>query len=119
MGGLLPRAGEIGLLNYAMVFVALFGAIATLGLNSIVVRDLINEPENSDAILGTTFVLRCIGGLLAFALSLLVISFARPDDTLAKLIRHVGVRHGVQVYGGREILVRVSGTIQTYCLGGK
>lgn len=77
---------QFGLLNYAMAIVALFGAVASLGLNGIVVRDLIKEPETANETLGTTFLLQAIGGLLAFGLAILAISFARPNDNLAKLL---------------------------------
>lgn len=77
---------QFGLLNYAMAMVALFGAVASLGLNGIVVRDLVKEPETANETLGTTFLLQAIGGLLAFGLAVLAISFARPNDSLAKLL---------------------------------
>ncbi|MFN3545097.1 MAG: flippase [Thiobacillus sp.] len=77
---------QFGLLNYAMAIVALFGSVASLGLNGIVVRDLVKETEATNETLGTTFLLQAIGGLLAFGLAVLAISFARPNDTLAKLL---------------------------------
>ncbi|OYY58513.1 MAG: O-unit flippase, partial [Hydrogenophilales bacterium 28-61-11] len=77
---------QFGLLNYAMAIVALFGAVASLGLNGIVVRDLVMEPKTANETLGTTLLLQAIGGLLAFGLAVLAISFARPNDSLAKLL---------------------------------
>lgn len=77
---------QFGLLNYASAFVALFGAIAGLGLNGIVVRDLVKEPETANTTLGTAFVLQLFGGLLAFAIAFLAIRYARPDDSLTQLI---------------------------------
>lgn len=77
---------QFGLMNFAMAVVALFGAVASLGLNGIVVRDLVKKPETANEILGTTILLQAIGGLLAFGLAILAISFARPNDSLAKLL---------------------------------
>lgn len=54
-----------GLLNYAYAFVALFGALATLGLDNIVVRDIVQNPACRDETLGTVFVLKLVGGLAA------------------------------------------------------
>ena len=93
---------QFGLLNYAMAFVALFGAIGTLGLNGIVVRDLVKEPENANAILGTTFFLQALGGLLAFALAIIAVRFARPEDALAKLM--VAVLGFVMVFKSTEVV---------------
>ena len=78
--------GQFGLLSYALAFVALFTAVANLGLYGIVVRDLVQDPANADNTMGTSFVLSVLGGFSAFCLSLLAISYARPDDELAKFI---------------------------------
>lgn len=77
---------QFGLLNYATAFVALFGAIATLGFNSIVVRDLVKEPENANATLGTAFVLQVIGALVAIGLIVSVITWLRPEDEKTKVM---------------------------------
>lgn len=77
---------QFGLLSYAMAFVSLFGVIATLGLDGIVVRDLVKEPETAKATLGTAFILQLIGGLLAFGITVVAIDFVRSDDTQAKLM---------------------------------
>lgn len=79
-------AEQYGLLNYATAFVALFSSIATLGLNGIVVRDLVRDPNTANSTLGTAFLLQLIGGLMSFCFAIYAISFAREDDSLAKLI---------------------------------
>lgn len=43
---------RFGLLNYATSFVGLFSALATLGLNGIVVRNLVQNIEKRDNLLG-------------------------------------------------------------------
>ena len=60
---------QFGVYSYASAFVALFGTIARLGLDSIVVRDLVNHPEERDGYLGTAFWLKLIGGLLTLRLA--------------------------------------------------
>ena len=77
---------QFGLLNYAVALVALFGAVASMGLNGIVVRDLVNQPDTANETLGSSLVLQIVGGLIAFGLAVLAISLLRPDDALAKLI---------------------------------
>ncbi|MDP3126676.1 MAG: flippase [Thiobacillus sp.] len=93
---------QFGLLNYAMAIVALFGAIASLGLNGIVVRDLVKEPETANETLGTTFLLQAIGGLLAFGLAIFTIGFARPNDNFAKLL--VAVLGFVMVFKSTDVV---------------
>jgi O-antigen/teichoic acid export membrane protein len=58
---------KFGLFSYALAFVALFSPIASLGLDDIVVRNLVRDSASKDEILGTAFVLKLIGGALSFA----------------------------------------------------
>lgn len=58
---------QLGLFSYALAFVAMFASIAKLGLDGIVVRDLVNDPEKRDAYLGTAFWLKIIGCFLSWA----------------------------------------------------
>jgi PST family polysaccharide transporter len=75
---------QFGILNYAIAFVALFTAFSTLGLNSIIVRDIVNDPDSANEILGSAFALKLIGGVVALALIIATISIIRPDDNLTR-----------------------------------
>jgi len=77
---------QFGLLNFALAFTGLFGAIAALGLRGIVVRDIVRHPESVRVTLGTAALLKLIGGLVAYLLVLGAIAYLRPDDTLARSI---------------------------------
>lgn len=52
---------EYGILNYALSFVGLFLTLATLGLDGIVIREIIGDPASRDRIIGTSFWLKFIG----------------------------------------------------------
>lgn len=56
---------KFGLFNYALAFVALFAAFAKLGLDGVIVRDLVNAPEKRDLYLGTSFWLKVLGAIFA------------------------------------------------------
>lgn len=77
---------QFGLLNFATALVALFGAVAALGLKDIIVRDIVKEPESANITLGTGFILRLIGGLISFLILSCVIIYLRQDDFLSKII---------------------------------
>ncbi len=80
---------DFGVFQYGVAFVGLFGPLAILGLQGIVVRDIVREPEARDEILGTTFVLRLIGGLTGFTFALLVIYFVRRSDPTVRLVTSI------------------------------
>lgn len=79
-------AEQYGIYNYALAYVGLFGVLATLGLDTITVRDLVREPVRQDVILGTVFGLKVIGAVVACLMVTTAISVQRPADGLMRLI---------------------------------
>jgi len=77
---------QYGLLSYAGAFVALFAPIATLGLGNIVIREVVNNPNKKDELLGTAFFMMLVASILTFILSLLFIFLARPDNALVLVL---------------------------------
>ncbi len=94
---------QFGLLNFALAFTGLFGAIATLGLQGIVVRDIVRDPESARLTLGTAAILQLVGGLVTFLLILGVIAYLRPDDALARTI--VAILGAMMLLKASEIAV--------------
>ena len=76
---------RLGILNYAISFVGLFSELATLGLDRIVVREIVRDESRGAVILGTVFWLRLMGALLILSIIMGVLFFL-PDDPLTKLI---------------------------------
>lgn len=77
---------QFGFYSYALAFVGLVGAVSGLGLDRIVVRDLVREPASRQELLGTTFLLRLIGGAAAMLIAVCLIVFLRTDDASAWLL---------------------------------
>jgi PST family polysaccharide transporter len=71
---------DFGLLNYVMAVTALFVTIGALGLNDIVVRDLVSTPEDSGEIIGTAMRLQLLGGAVAFVTAMVAIVVMRPGE---------------------------------------
>ncbi len=76
--------GQFGLFNYALAFVKLFGPLATLGLDTIVVRDLVRDPAGREETLGTALGLKLLGGGAALVSSVAAIGLLRPGDGLTR-----------------------------------
>lgn len=70
---------QFGIYSYALAFVALFGSLATLGLDNILVRDLVNHPEKRDIYLGTAFWLKIGGAFLALGLLAIAVYYTGND----------------------------------------
>ncbi|WP_294957369.1 flippase, partial [Sulfurovum sp.] len=70
---------KYGLLSYAGSFVGLFTAIATLGLDGIVVRELVKHPHKENELLGTAFYLKLMGAVLTLVILYIAIHFTSND----------------------------------------
>ena len=77
---------RFGLLSYAGSFVWLFTALATLGLDSIMVRELVKTPERKDELLGTAFWLKAGGAVLMWIGIAAAIPFTHNDTQTNILI---------------------------------
>jgi polysaccharide transporter, PST family len=77
---------QFGLFNFVVAFVALFGPLAAMGLDAVVVRNLVRAPQQKDETLGTAFVLKALSGLLLAVAAVSAISLLRPGDGLARAL---------------------------------
>jgi len=77
---------QFGLFSYAQSFVGLFSAIAALGLNGIVVRELVKFPEKEKELLGTAFILKVFGAFITLCLLAVAINFTSNDNNTNILI---------------------------------
>jgi len=75
---------NFGNLSYALSYVALFIPIATLGLDSIAVKELVLQPGKKNQILGTTFILKLTGSLSL--LCSIIISLTYQEHTNASML---------------------------------
>lgn len=77
---------KFGILNYAISFIGLFSAIATLGLDGIVIRNLVQSPEERERLLGTAFTLKVVGSLLLVVLVLVALQMTSSDKFTKALV---------------------------------
>lgn len=77
---------QFGLFSYAMSFVGLFTAIATLGLDGIVVRELVKDENRRDALIGTAFWLKLMGAFSVLLLLVIAINFTSNDSYTNTLV---------------------------------
>ena len=71
---------RFGLLSYANSFVGLFLALATLGIDSIVIRELVKDPESRNELLGTAFGLKIFGTIIMWFFILVSVPITENDN---------------------------------------
>jgi len=82
---------KYGLLSYVVSFVGLFSFIASLGIDSILYRDLIKFPEKRDQLLGTAFFLKLIGASFSILLMVVISLFLNNDIYTTLLVLIIGL----------------------------
>jgi polysaccharide transporter, PST family len=75
---------QFGQFNFAVAFVTLLGPLAVLGLDGIVVRELVKHPDQRNLILGATLSLKLLGGIVALTSAQLLIWWLKADDMVAR-----------------------------------
>lgn len=72
---------QFGLFSYVLAFTAIFAGVAKLGLDGILVRELVNYPERRDTYLGTAFWLKAIGAALVMIIMAAIVPFTSNNQT--------------------------------------
>ena len=78
---------RFGQLSYAMAFVGLFVPLTNLlALNQIIIRDLTNDRENTNNILGTSFIIKLVGSITGIIAIILLVTLGNPGDKETKVL---------------------------------
>lgn len=91
---------DFGVLSYAESFVYLFAAFAALGLDQIVVRELVKDASRRDEILGTTLALRILGFIAMFGGIVLVTRFLSNTALTNTMVMVIAITVGFQSIRG-------------------
>lgn len=85
---------NFGLINYAAVYTGFFTSICSLGLNSIIVKELLDNKERQGESLGTVIALKAIASFFSciaiWALSS-IIDKNKPETTIVVLLCSIGL----------------------------
>lgn len=90
---------NLGILSYSQSFTALFLAFSTLGLNSILARELVKNSNEKNTILGTAFILQTLGSVIVMTLLILALIISKNDSFTNKIIIILGSVTFLQSFG--------------------
>lgn len=77
---------DFGVLNYALAYTALFMLFVKLGLDQIIVREIVRKAELTHYLLGTAFVLKLVGALIAISAIYISLLFLETDTLIKSVI---------------------------------
>lgn len=90
---------QYGLLNYVISLVGIFTAISFLGLDDILQREVVKNPERTDAIMGSAFLMRVLAAVIVFVGFVVGIETTPTDPTTKSLIYIIGIGVLLQAFG--------------------
>jgi PST family polysaccharide transporter len=71
---------EFGTFNYLLATIGIFTPFATLGLESMVVKELVENPQRISSIMSTTITLRLLAGLISFIICIGILFFLKHNE---------------------------------------
>ncbi|WP_198265489.1 flippase [sulfur-oxidizing endosymbiont of Gigantopelta aegis] len=77
---------DFGVLNYAIAYTTLFLLFVKLGLNQIVVREIVKKPKLTNFLLGTAFLLKFFGSVIAVLSIIISLCFVDMDSVTKVVI---------------------------------
>ena len=75
-----------GLIGYAQAYTSFFMAFCTLGINSVLVREIIDNPESEGRIIGSTLVMRAVSSFLSAIMIVGIVSLLESDEPTTILV---------------------------------
>jgi PST family polysaccharide transporter len=96
---------NFGLLNYAMALVAIFAAIIPLGMDALVVRDIIRDESAAGDLIGTVMGFRGVTACVCAILSIVAAILLRPGEKLLVwIVSIIAVGYIAQTLESGELL---------------
>ncbi len=71
---------QFGSLNYLLATIGLFGTFATLGLDSMIVKEVVESPQRTGTIMSTAFTLRLVAGMVSFLVCIALIFYLKQEE---------------------------------------
>nr|WP_293295433.1 flippase [Allomuricauda sp.] len=82
---------QFGILSYAQSFVGIFAALSSLGLNDIIIRELVKNQDNRNLILGSSFGLQTLGSTIIMLILIISIYYNDNEPLTNKIIIILGL----------------------------
>ena len=75
-----------GTLNYAIAFVSLFSVLSTLGIEKILVREIISNEKSVSELLSVAFYIKLLGGCILIAIVTILSLLIDRSNSVANLL---------------------------------
>ena len=77
---------DYGLINYCASVITIFTTLSGLGLDNVIVSEIIRKPEREGGYLGTALALRLVASLISYPLLLALVWMINPGDKILLIV---------------------------------
>ena len=77
---------NFGIINYCSAYVAFFSSISALGLEGVLVKELVTSPDKEGLLVGTSLVMRICSGLFSVVSITVLLIIVKPGDYTIQLV---------------------------------
>lgn len=78
--------GNYGLINYGTAYVAFFTALCNLGLNSVIIKDFVDHPDEQGEAIGSALVMRLVSSILSCGMIVGIVSIVDRNEPLTVIV---------------------------------
>lgn len=86
--------GNYGLIGYVSAYVTFFAALCNLGINSVIIKNFVDHPEEEGKTIGTTLVLQAVSSFLSAIMIVgivMVVDKGEPTTVLVAVLSSIGL----------------------------
>lgn len=77
---------DFGLINYGLAYIMIFTTMSNLGIDSIIVNEIIKNKGKTGNIIGTTIFLRFFSSLISILLIYIIVIYLNADEMILRVI---------------------------------
>lgn len=74
--------GKYGLINYGTAFTTFFAALCGLGINSVIIKDFVERPDEQGETIGTALLMKSVSSVLSVIMIIGIVSLIDRDEPL-------------------------------------
>ncbi|MCM3386872.1 flippase [Ureibacillus chungkukjangi] len=78
-----------GQINYGLAYIAIFTILSKLGLDSIIVHEIIKNRNHTGKIIGTTILLRLASAFISIIIICILLLFLEPDNLTIQILTFI------------------------------
>ena len=75
-----------GIINYAAAYVAFFTSLCNLGLNAVIIKDFVDNPQEQGSAIGTSLVMRTVSSAISILLILCIVSIVDRGESTTIIV---------------------------------